>query len=502
MSSAHISYFDNDITMMTVNESNFDKWCKMIHRNTRIPHNIKEQVLNKIMKIFKKNNIDKQCVLDEESASETSLPKKLSPKSSTPRTGRSSTATRTRNTPAIPVSSSVVNTNIPSLNTHQNSKLSLEYVDYQDILQNRIEKYREIEKTLHINKNDVDLIFDEIFENLILVKQSTNEIVVNFNKNPLANGGTFGIAYGGKITQNNRRIAAKLQLNSKDSKKELAILEYLTYVNTVSDDRNIHFPILYKNFLLSIKGKKIDLYPSFLNKSNTHLFNVSISEIANGDFKKFIKQHPSDTIFSNAIAQIFMAIASFHSKKIMHNDTHNGNFLYFKVKPGGYIKYTIEGQEYYIENLGYIWIIWDFGICTPIYRNYDYMRDYEMFSLFIRHKTDDVNTHFPVTDLITKNKTYRKHGNVDAQINIPDNVQAVAKFIDDICGHTGMVADLHKIRTEYGQESIFLKEVFKILNSDVKTSQMGNVIADVNISFTDTIDEKNNKLWSLLDHRG
>jgi hypothetical protein len=130
------------------------------------------------------------------------------------------------------------------------------------------------------------------------------------------------------------------------------------------------------------------------------------------------------------------------------------------------------------------------------------MRDYEMFSLFIRHKTDDVNTHFPVTDLITKNKTYRKHGNVDAQINIPDNVQAVAKFIDDICGHTGMVADLHKIRTEYGQESIFLKEVFKILNSDVKTSQMGNVIADVNISFTDTIDEKNNKLWSLLDHRG
>ena len=48
-----------------------------------------------------------------------------------------------------------------------------------------------------------------------------------------------------------------------------------------------------------------------------------------------------------------------------HNDAHAGNFLYHRVKPGGYFHYNIYGKDYYIENIGYLWVIWDFGLIQP-----------------------------------------------------------------------------------------------------------------------------------------
>ena len=51
----------------------------------------------------------------------------------------------------------------------------------------------------------------------------------------------------------------------------------------------------------------------------------------------------------------------YQETKHFHNDAHWGNFLYHKVKPGGYFHYNIFGQDYYIENYGFLWIIWDYG---------------------------------------------------------------------------------------------------------------------------------------------
>jgi hypothetical protein len=61
----------------------------------------------------------------------------------------------------------------------------------------------------------------------------------------------------------------------------------------------------------------------------------------------------------------------------IHNDCHSGNFLFHKIKPGGYFHYNIFGIDYYLENLGYLWVIWDFGL-TEFYNlkpiNTDYLR--------------------------------------------------------------------------------------------------------------------------------
>jgi phosphatidate cytidylyltransferase len=62
---------------------------------------------------------------------------------------------------------------------------------------------------------------------------------------------------------------------------------------------------------------------------------------------------------------------------LIHNDCHTGNFLFHKIKPGGYFHYNIFGIDYYLENLGYLWVIWDFGL-TEFYNlkpiNTDYLR--------------------------------------------------------------------------------------------------------------------------------
>jgi hypothetical protein len=87
-----------------------------------------------------------------------------------------------------------------------------------------------------------------------------------------------------------------------------------------------------------------------------------MNELANGDAEMFVYQNYNNAKkINNAITQILISIYSFHCEGYLHNDSHWGNFLYHKIKPGGYIKYIINGKELYLENIGYLWVIWDFG---------------------------------------------------------------------------------------------------------------------------------------------
>jgi hypothetical protein len=51
--------------------------------------------------------------------------------------------------------------------------------------------------------------------------------------------------------------------------------------------------------------------------------------------------------------------------KCYHNDAHSGNFLYHKITPGGYFHYNLYGKDFYLENIGFLWVIWDFGLIQP-----------------------------------------------------------------------------------------------------------------------------------------
>jgi hypothetical protein len=114
----------------------------------------------------------------------------------------------------------------------------------------------------------------------------------------------------------------------------------------------------YKN-----KSEFEDYYPHILTRgSNIHII---ISELANGDLNMLIDNgliSSNIKLFSNTLTQIFMSLAFFNYKlKSFHLDTNTGNFLYYKIKPGGYFHYKILDKDYYIKNIGYLWLLCDFG---------------------------------------------------------------------------------------------------------------------------------------------
>ena len=162
------------------------------------------------------------------------------------------------------------------------------------------------------------------------------------------------------------KFASKIMGVRPDNTLEIEILENLTKL--VIAKKNPHFPIMYYNFICKTKQNNTVLPKPAYNKT----YYINLNELANGDTKMFVHKYYDDNKkMQNAIAQIFLAIYSFNCEGYYHNDTHWGNFLFHKIKPGGYIKYNINGNELYLENIGFLWVIWDFGFATKITHNYN-----------------------------------------------------------------------------------------------------------------------------------
>ena len=180
-----------------------------------------------------------------------------------------------------------------------------------------------------------------------------------------------------KILKEELIFATKLtDFTRKGNITEYEILKYLTNLNI----NNIcpHFPIGYGYLtcrqnedtsiasISGIKEKKINILGSNLyNTDHIFIFN----ELANGSLKSFKNSFTVDFIL-NALEQCFIAIMFFNKYvNAYHNDCHFGNFLYHKIEPGGFIHYNIYGTDYYIENIGYLWVIWDYGLISPYYNS-------------------------------------------------------------------------------------------------------------------------------------
>jgi hypothetical protein len=194
------------------------------------------------------------------------------------------------------------------------------------------------------------------------------------------------INYGSRFNKINR-FAVKITNQSIYNKLEIDILNKLTKlaIKLICP----HFPISYGLLVCNnshIKSNNPDdysivkdkhnykfLFPKLINK-NKNLY-IQINELASGDLhSNLLSQENKDIL--NTIVQVLLSIMFFHNYiGFYHCDTHTGNFLYHKIKPGGYFHYNIYEKDYYLENKGYLWIIWDFGLVQnfnniPI--NYDF----------------------------------------------------------------------------------------------------------------------------------
>ena len=233
-------------------------------------------------------------------------------------------------------------------------------------LNNRITYYKIINKYIkNQNKFDPEKCFKfgknitKIGSNIIIDKKIGTE-------------SNYGIVF---LTYYNDKNGKKIVFATKiiDSSKkyniiESNILKYLTKLN-IKYKLCPHFPITYAilncNNTSVIKNK--NMFKHLYNKKLMFIFN----ELAHDNLYNLMYFKIIDAkILYNALAQIFMAIMFFNKyTNAFHFDGHCGNYLYHKITPGGYFHYHINGEDYYIENIGYLWIIWDFGLIVPFNRN-------------------------------------------------------------------------------------------------------------------------------------
>lgn len=182
---------------------------------------------------------------------------------------------------------------------------------------------------------------------------------------------TKGMGFGRLL-----KVATKCMAVSPDNTKEIQVLNALT--DEVKRSGFQHFPLFYFNKKCNVplcQQQDADCPAEFLKQP----YYVVMSELAQGDLKSWLHEDTHKlTEYTSALFQIYMALAKFHSMGLSHNDAHWGNFLYHKVKPGGYWWYKAGSHHFYIKNTGQLWVLWDFGFAkkhsSPTYMCSDFRR--------------------------------------------------------------------------------------------------------------------------------
>ena len=197
-----------------------------------------------------------------------------------------------------------------------------------------------------------------------------------------------GIVFLSEFREKDKKLftfASKIYIYQKKNKDiEIPILEKLT--NLVRMDVCPHFPILYGYVLCDKRdndnkdsfvksrpedksiSQKNEKKPEFVRENINQMLITTFNELANGDLWSFFRLYiNNEKYLLNALVQQLLSIMFFqyHTKRI-HNDAHPGNFLYHKIKSGGYFHYNINGVDYYLENIGFLWVIWDFDYSVKI----------------------------------------------------------------------------------------------------------------------------------------
>ena len=82
------------------------------------------------------------------------------------------------------------------------------------------------------------------------------------------------------------------------------------------------------------------------------------SGISDGDLDTFNKEDISEELLENTTVQLYLSLIFFYQKTSnFYMNCKLTNFMYFKIKAGGYFHYNIFGDNYYLKNMGYLWVI-------------------------------------------------------------------------------------------------------------------------------------------------
>jgi hypothetical protein len=384
-----------------------DKWLKNKTINPETSRKIKENgtVYKKLLKKCSLNPLNQKEICDKWLKNKTVNPetlrkikengtiyKKLAKKCLV-KSDKSSEISSINKMDISPPKKSIVNSETKKINAAKKiHKLFLPYVkrtsvniidriNYFIIMKKYILSIKEKNNCLRLynyDKKNKEITY-RIGRNIILDKQIGTKSVYGI---VFLSHFKTNIKYGTKFDKLNK-FAVKITSQSKDNKTEIKVLEDLTKL--VINLTCPHFPINYGSLkcnnsniksdnsddysIVKDKHKDKNLLPYFVVNKN---ILIQINELASGDLHSLLMQFQKTNIY-NILTNILISLMFFHKyTNCYHGDPHSGNFLYHKIKPGGYFHYNIYGKDYYLENIGYLWVVWDFGLIKPFTENNKY----------------------------------------------------------------------------------------------------------------------------------
>ena len=247
----------------------------------------------------------------------------------------------------------------------------------------------------------------------------------------------------------------KVQLNTNALNREVKILSQLSRFGLKYKIPNL--PILYKVIKCPINSE-LKLFETVNKKTIKNGYTMIINELASGDLytfltKKYLYQL-TEELWRNLYEQLFMSLAILHSFGISHNDAHGGNFLYHKIKKGGCFHYKINGKDYYIKNLGFLWTTWDYGKISQLKNKGFYIYDYMLVNLITRK-----NNYKKINYEYTNHEWYNNKpwGYLNPNANVPPSIE---RFQDELWEQLGAYHknnDIYMIKNKKMPEHKFLK---------------------------------------------
>lgn len=284
-------------------------------------------------------------------------------------------------------------------------------MDYKvDIRRNNLiefMKYIDTEYQKKLGKKNADYNFD---------------VIRLFTKKKIAAGVEGEIFLSQTKTQ--RQFVIK-NVNNKKLAKKVIIEKYNSnqLYKSFLTNKAFNLPIFSEIIFQTLTNQLVfqNICPNFslnwyweINAKGTNIYN----EYANlSDFHTWAMQLHSEEEWSNALFQILYAIIAMKRYfNILHTDLHTGNILVNKVNPGGYWVYRIDGHNYYVANLGYVFLIHDFGFAWIPKKTNPVTWHYEQTLRYICDGGKDVYDFVSLMSWILKYEDYKVPENFRKQL--------------------------------------------------------------------------------------
>jgi hypothetical protein len=254
---------------------------------------------------------------------------------------------------------------------------SNEAIDIDTYLNSRISKIKELSSFTDKTTEEDCIIFDHEKNNIKINDTLINSKNITISK--YISKGCYGIILVSSALQNEPEYVIKLIIYNNNNKHEINTMIDIKQKNNTNIPNfiNIAYYHLKCNKIIHNENNLLKRVSYFLKDKQ---YTMLILEYFDGDVYNLLYTNKDNIdlikfIFSQLLLSIYLLHNKFH---YYHNDAHLRNFLYKNViQDSRYFHYQISGNNFYIKNYGYVIVLSDYGLSTPIeHYNINILKDY------------------------------------------------------------------------------------------------------------------------------